>query len=168
MDSVSASLRTHSAEESVALGRALGASLGPGSVVALRGELGSGKTVLIQGVARGLGFTGRVSSPSFVIMNEYDAGLTIFHVDLYRVEDAASLRDIDHREIFWGDGVALVEWAERAGDLLPPDRLDVAITIAGSESRVFEMAALGERSAGALRVLVAAWTGGGRDADSDD
>ncbi len=168
MDSVSASLRTCSPEESGALGRALGASLGPGSVVALRGELGSGKTVLIQGVARGLGFTGRVSSPSFVIVNEYEAGLTIYHVDLYRVEDSAALRDIGHREIFWGDGVALVEWAERAGDLLPPDRLDVAITIAGPESRVFEMAALGERSAGALRALVGAWTEGGCDADPDD
>ena len=168
MDSVSASLRTCSPEESRTLGRVLGASLGPGSVVALRGELGSGKTVLIQGVARGLGFAGRVSSPSFVIVNEYDAGLTIYHVDLYRVEDAGSLRDIGHREMFWGDGVALVEWAERAGDLLPPDRLDIAITIAGPVTRVFEMAALGDRSAGALREVVAAWAGGGCDADPDD
>lgn len=159
MDSVS--LRTHSPRESRALGRVLGAGLGPGSVVAFRGELGSGKTVFIQGVARGLGFAGRVSSPSFVIVNEYDAGLIIYHVDLYRVDDPDALREIGHREMFWGDGVALIEWAERAGDLLPPDHLDVTIAIADPEVRVFEMTALGERSAGTLRALLAAWAGDG-------
>jgi tRNA threonylcarbamoyladenosine biosynthesis protein TsaE len=168
MDSVSASFRTHSAEESRSLGRRLGASLGPGSVVALRGELGSGKTVMAQGVASGLGFSGYVSSPSFVIVNEYAAGVPIYHVDLYRVEGPESLGDIGHREMFWGDGVAIVEWAERAGDLLPSDRLDVAISIVGPESRVIDVTALGERSAPMLRALVAAWAEGGRDADSDD
>lgn len=155
MDRVS--LHTSSEEESRSLGRALGAGLGPGSVVALRGELGSGKTVIVQGIARGLGFSGYVSSPSFVIMNEYAAGIPIYHVDLYRLEGPASLEGIGHREIFWGDGVAVIEWAERAGDMLPTDRLDVAIEIAGPERRTLEVAALGQQSAAALRAFLTEW-----------
>ena len=152
--------RTSSEAETRALGAAMGAALGPGDVVALRGELGSGKTVVVQGAARGLGFRGNVRSPSYVIVNEYAGRFPIYHVDLYRLEGASSLEALGHREMFWGEGVALIEWAERAGALLPTDRVDVTITITGRESRLLEMTSSGERSARAVAAVLAEREGG--------
>jgi len=139
--------RTASPEESRRFGRALGAALGPGDFVAFEGQLGSGKTVVIQGAARGLGFDGYVTSPSFVIVNEYEGRLPIFHVDLYRIEHPRELDDIGYREIFFGDGVALVEWADRAPELLPEDRLLVEIEITGRDERRLTVSALGRAKA---------------------
>ncbi len=148
---------TVSPEETRALGEILGRLLVPGSVVALYGELGSGKTVLAQGVARGMGFDGYVSSPSFVIVNEYEARLPVFHIDLYRTEGSDPLAGVDYREFWWGEGVAIVEWAERAGELLPEDRLDVTITADDRSKREFEVAATGPSSAVILSALDGAW-----------
>lgn len=156
----SASFRTASPEESRALGRALGELLGPGSFVALTGELGAGKTVLVQGIARGVGFEGYVTSPSFVVINEYRGRLPIYHVDLYRISDPASLLDLGYREVFWSDGVTLVEWADRALELLPETRLDVSIEFAGSEARVLRLAARGDSASRILASLASAWPGG--------
>lgn len=164
----SVSFRTSSESASRLLGRLLGAALSPGSVVALRGELGSGKTVLVQGIASGLGFSGNASSPSFVIVNEYSGDCPIYHVDLYRLDGPSSLDEIGHREMFWGDGVTLVEWAERAGDLLPDDRLDVSISIEGPQSREVRVRALGQQSSRALGALDEAWRRRGSGADADD
>lgn len=152
---------TASAEETRALGALLGSLLVPGVVVALYGDLGTGKTVFVQGVVRGLGFEGYVSSPSFVIVNEYDARLPVFHIDLYRTEGPDPLAGVDYREFLWSDGVALVEWAERAGALLPEDRLDVTIRAEDRSTRELDVAATGETSAEVLRSLEAAWRAGG-------
>lgn len=160
----SASFHTVSPEESRALGRALGQLLGPGSFVALTGELGAGKTVVVQGIARGVGFEGYVTSPSFVIINEYRGRLPVYHVDLYRISDPDALYDLGYREVFWSDGVTLVEWADRAVALLPESRLDVAIEFAGPEARVLQATARGERSAGVLASLLSVWPGGIADA----
>ena len=163
-----ACFRTFSEEETRSLGAELGAELAPGQVVALRGELGSGKTVVVQGAARGLGFVGNVSSPSFVIVNEYVGRFPIYHVDLYRLERASSLEELGHREMFWGDGVALVEWAERAEELLPADRVDVTITITGPGARALEITASGAGSARTVAAVRAAWEKSRVDADPDD
>lgn len=163
-----ADFATSSPEETLALGRILGRLLVPGSVVALKGELGSGKTVLVQGVSLGLGFDGYVSSPSFVIVNEYDASLPVYHIDLYRTGGPDPLAGIGYREFFWGDGVALVEWAERADGFLPEDRLDVAISIDGRSTRSLTVTATGETSERILDELSERWSGGVRDANSDD
>ena len=154
---------TTSPEETRRLGTLLGERLVSGSVVALTGDLGSGKTVLVQGISLGLGFDGYVSSPSFVIVNEYEGRLRIFHVDLYRMDGPELLDGLGYRELFWGDGVALVEWAERAGDLLPAERLDVSIDSSDRSERLFVMRGEGTESVRMLESLSAAWDGGDRD-----
>lgn len=118
---------TESSDATRSFGEELGKLLGPGGFVALYGELGSGKTVLAQGIALGLGFRGLVASPTFVIVSEYEGRLPMHHVDLYRIEGADDLIGIGYREFFYGDGVTVVEWADRVPELLPEDRLDIHI-----------------------------------------
>ncbi len=144
--SASIVIETMSADETRELGGALGALLGSGDVVALRGELGTGKTVLAQGIAVALGFDGYVSSPSFVIVNVYHGRVDIHHVDLYRISDEAEIDDLGYRELFFGDGVALVEWAERGSGFLPDDRVDIHIESAGRDRRTFTVTGSGPRS----------------------
>jgi tRNA threonylcarbamoyladenosine biosynthesis protein TsaE len=159
---------TASPDETRALGRALGRLLDRGSLVALTGGLGSGKTVLVQGIAVGLSFDGCVSSPSFVVMNEYVGRVPIYHVDLYRISDPSALHDLGYREVFWSDGVTLVEWADRAIELLPEARLDVAIELEGPASRSLRAVARGDEMSRVLESLAGAWPGGRGGADPDD
>jgi tRNA threonylcarbamoyladenosine biosynthesis protein TsaE len=121
--------------------------------VGLVGPLGSGKTVVVQGAARALGYEGYVTSPSFVIVNEYEGRIPILHVDLYRISDVRELDDIGYREIFFSEGAALVEWPDRAPELLPPDRLQVVITMEHRDVRSIEVSASGERGEQMLRRL---------------
>lgn len=116
----------------MSLGRRLAGRLGPGAVVAFHGELGSGKTTMIKGVCAGLGVTETVKSPSFVIATEYAGRLPVFHLDLYRVAADAELDGLGLDEYFDGDGVCLVEWAERCEALLPADAVRVRLeSVAG-------------------------------------
>jgi tRNA threonylcarbamoyladenosine biosynthesis protein TsaE len=122
-------LATADPDETRAVGRALGTAAMPGTVLALRGELGAGKTQLAKGVAEGLGVTTTVNSPTFVLMNEHVGRLRLYHVDAYRLSDpdeafAAGL--LDDREI---DGVTVIEWADRLEGWLPLERLDVWLRI---------------------------------------
>ncbi len=149
--------RTASADETRAFGRALGVALSRGGFVGFEGQLGSGKTVAIQGAAEGLGYDGYVTSPTFVLVNEYEGRVPILHVDLYRIEDARELEDIGYREIFFVDGVALVEWADRAPEFLPPDRLRVVIDIEGPDDRAFTVSAFGSGGAELLARLRESW-----------
>ncbi|MBI4635907.1 MAG: tRNA (adenosine(37)-N6)-threonylcarbamoyltransferase complex ATPase subunit type 1 TsaE [Candidatus Rokubacteria bacterium] len=132
---VDTSLVSSSAEETAAAGERLGKTLGPGAVVALTGELGAGKTCFIQGVARGLGVTARATSPTFVLVNEYRGRLPVHHVDAYRTRSLAELQDLGLDELFDGDGVTLVEWADRLLALLPARTIHVRITGVGAEPR---------------------------------
>jgi tRNA threonylcarbamoyladenosine biosynthesis protein TsaE len=132
---VTASLTTRSPEETEAAGARLGATLGPGDVVALTGELGAGKTVFVQGLVRALGVTGGATSPTFVLVNEYRGRLPVHHVDAYRTGSLAELEDLGLEEMMDGDGVTLVEWAERLGPLLPARAVRVAIAGVGDEPR---------------------------------
>jgi len=149
--------RTTSPDETRALGRALGESLRPGCFVGLEGPLGSGKTVMIQGAAEGLGFDGYVTSPSFVIVNEYPGRVPIVHADLYRIADPRELEDIGIREIYFSDGVSFVEWADRAPEFLPDNRLSVVIKIVGEEGREMTFTALGDEGREALTRLREKW-----------
>lgn len=119
----------NSPEETLELGEAIGHELGRGSIVALRGELGSGKTVLVKGIAKGLGVFVEPTSPTYVIMNVYEGSVTLYHFDLYRLSSEADLEDIGYEEYFFGDGVSVVEWAERAQGLFPEDTIDIEIVI---------------------------------------
>jgi tRNA threonylcarbamoyladenosine biosynthesis protein TsaE len=119
----------------VELGRALAQRLVPGSVVAFYGELGSGKTTMIKGVAAGLGVEETVRSPSFVIVTEYRGRVPVYHIDLYRLDAGSAFEDIGLEDYFAGDGVCLVEWAERAEALLPEGTVRVRLApVAGGRS----------------------------------
>ena len=119
--------RTESAAQTEALGRELGARLRPGSVVAFRGGLGMGKTAFTRGLAQGLGCTGRVTSPTFTIVNEYRGNIPLFHFDMYRLDSADELFDIGWDDYLERGGVCAVEWSENVADAIPPDAVRVAI-----------------------------------------
>lgn len=117
------------------MGERLGATLAAGDVVALTGELGAGKTCFVQGLARGLGVQVRATSPTFVLINEYRGRLPVHHVDAYRTGSATELIDLGLLDLFGGDGVTVVEWAERAAPLLPARAVHVHIDGLGDEPR---------------------------------
>ena len=119
---------TQNETETEALGARLAAVLRPGDVVAYRGGLGMGKTAFTRGLARGLGFPGRVTSPTFTIVNEYEGGrLPLFHFDLYRVEGGDALFGIGWEDYLARGGVCAVEWSEQALESLPPDTVRVTL-----------------------------------------
>jgi tRNA threonylcarbamoyladenosine biosynthesis protein TsaE len=119
------------------LGRRLGALLFPGAVVALNGPLGAGKTHLVRAIAEGAGLTdGRiVSSPTFVLLQEYPARLTVYHFDAYRLRSEEEFFDLGGHEILSGDGVSLIEWAERIPRCLPAEHLSIRLDVTGESSR---------------------------------
>jgi tRNA threonylcarbamoyladenosine biosynthesis protein TsaE len=122
-------------DATTALGRALAAAARPGDLVCLWGELGAGKTHLANAFGAGLGVTETITSPSFILMAEYAGRLPLFHLDLYRLADATDALGgglIDDRQ---SAGVTLVEWPDRLGVALPPERLDVVIEGTGDEPR---------------------------------
>ena len=119
---------THSPAETEELGCRLGRTLGPGAVVAYFGGLGMGKTAFTRGLARGLGCRGRVTSPTFAIVNEYEGGrLPLFHFDMYRLTSAEDLFDIGWEDYLSRGGVCAVEWSENIADTLPADAIQVRI-----------------------------------------
>jgi tRNA threonylcarbamoyladenosine biosynthesis protein TsaE len=124
-----------SAEATEAAGERLGRTLGPGAVVALTGELGAGKTCFVQGLVRGLGATIRATSPTFVLVNEYKGRVPIHHVDAYRTDSMTELMDLGLLEMVSGEGVTLIEWADKLVPLLPHDAVHVHIAGVGDESR---------------------------------
>jgi len=138
---------SRSREETMALGRQLGRLLGPGDVVALRGCLGSGKTTFTKGLAEGLGVEEPrwVTSPTFVLVHEYKGRVPIYHVDAYRLKGAADAEALGTDELFYGDGVAVVEWADRILGALPTERLDVLMEITGEEARRITLEPSGKR-----------------------
>ena len=122
-------LTTKSAEETIELGKKIVAFLLPNDVIALTGQLGAGKTTLIQGIAAGLGVEDYVTSPTFIIINEYAGRLPLYHVDLYRLDEGLAVADLGLEEYFARGGVCVIEWAERLKDLLPAlaERLELKI-----------------------------------------
>ena len=119
---------TNSEEETQALGRRLGQALGPGAVVAFTGDLGAGKTAFTRGLAAGLDIPGRVTSPTFTIVNEYEGGrLPLFHFDMYRLGSSEELFDIGWEDYLSRCGVCAVEWSENVDDALEMDAIRVDI-----------------------------------------
>lgn len=119
---------TNSEVETEALGVRLADELKAGAVIAFTGDLGAGKTAFTRGLARGLGVGGRVTSPTFTIVNEYEGtGLPLFHFDMYRLENAGDLFDIGWEDYLDRGGVCAVEWSERVEDALPPGTVVVTI-----------------------------------------
>jgi tRNA threonylcarbamoyladenosine biosynthesis protein TsaE len=126
---------TLSAQETTALGQRIGAQLKSGDILALSGPLGAGKTTLIQGIAQGLEIKDYVTSPTFILINEYQGRLPFYHIDLYRLEDPAQIEDLGIFEYFEKDGIVVIEWAERLGDLLPENAKQIKIEVRGENKR---------------------------------
>lgn len=138
------------------LGARLGRRLRAGDVVLLSGELGAGKTVFVQGLARGLGFPGSVSSKSFVLLGEYQGRtLKLYHADLYRLEDPRQAEELALDE-YCRDGALAVEWPERAPGVFPDDHILVRFAVAGERSRTLTFEASSARSRELLRAFGAA------------
>ena len=129
------SVVSNTPEDTAAAGEALGRTLRAGDVVALFGELGSGKTCLVQGLVRGLGVSAPATSPTFVLVNEYRGRLLVHHVDAYRTASLTELMDFGLLDLMGGDGVTLLEWADRAEPLLPSRVIRIHIEGLGDEPR---------------------------------
>lgn len=138
-----------------AFGRRLGAMLFPGAVVALVGPLGAGKTHLTRAVAEGLGVKNpaAVNSPTFVLIQEHPARLPIYHFDAYRLADPREFAELGVDEYFRGDGVCLVEWADKVGETLPAEHLRVEIEIVDANRRRFALTPSGPRHSLLMRNL---------------
>jgi tRNA threonylcarbamoyladenosine biosynthesis protein TsaE len=139
-------------------GRRLGELLFPGAVVALVGPLGAGKTHLVRAVAEGLGVKNPavVTSPTFVLIQEYPARLPIYHFDAYRLPGPREFAELGVDEYFHGDGVCLVEWADRVESTLPAEHLRIEIAIVDEHRRRFTIAAMGERYESLIEGLTSA------------
>jgi tRNA threonylcarbamoyladenosine biosynthesis protein TsaE len=129
------SLLAASPADTAAAGERLAATLGAGDVVALTGELGAGKTCFVQGLVRGLGVKGGATSPTFVLVNEYRGRVPVHHVDAYRTQSLTELLDIGLEDLLDGQGVTLIEWADRCEALLPARTVRVHIDGVGDEPR---------------------------------
>ncbi len=133
-------LTSHSENETEAIGKALMRLLPDGSVVALRGELGAGKTCLVRGMAAAIEAETAVSSPTFTMVNEYEGRPKIYHLDLYRIAEPRELMDLGYEDLFDApDGICVIEWAERAEKLLPQKRLDITLEHAGKTTRTIRI-----------------------------
>ncbi|WP_129626267.1 tRNA (adenosine(37)-N6)-threonylcarbamoyltransferase complex ATPase subunit type 1 TsaE [Candidatus Oscillochloris fontis] len=141
---------SHSPAQTERIGQRLGEQFQPGDLILLIGDFGVGKTHLVKGVARGLESPDLVTSPSFVLINEYHAGsarrtMPIYHADLYRIAEAGELTTIGLDELWAGDGVCLIEWPERAGALLPAEHLAIHMQHLSETKRRLRLAPHGPR-----------------------
>ncbi len=145
---------TRSVRETLRLGQCVGQALVGGEVIGLSGSLGTGKTVFVKGIARGLGIAERsVTSPTFVLVQEYEGRLRLIHADLYRLPSVAECATIGLSEYVTPGTALTVEWVERGASLLPPDRLMVALSQAGPQARRLEFGATGPQSARLLEKI---------------
>jgi tRNA threonylcarbamoyladenosine biosynthesis protein TsaE len=160
-------LRAETPEDTRAIGRAIAPLLRPRDALALSGELGAGKTTLVQGIAAGLGIREQVVSPTFTLVREYQGRLWLAHVDVYRLERIQEVVDLGLEEIGDGDAVLVVEWGDAIDAVLPSDRLNVELTSLdpGAASEVRRLVAVADGPSWTSRWLeleaaVAAWSAG--------
>lgn len=136
-------LKTDTPEQTLEFAEKLGAILQPKDLLTLEGDLGAGKTTFTKGLAKGLGVTKTVSSPTFTIIKEYQGRLPLYHMDVYRVEDG--FEDLGFDEYFEGDGVTVVEWAKLIDEQLPKERLEVKLFHEGDSKRRIVLEPIGQR-----------------------
>ena len=155
MDGEVTTFLTQSPEETLRLAVELGELCGPGDVVALVGELGTGKTLFAKGLARGLGVPSDepVVSPSFTLLNEYAGRCPVYHFDFYRLSDVGDLENIGLDEYLGAGGVVIVEWAERMPDALGAEHLEIRLEYAGEDKRRITITGLGPRYAERVRLI---------------
>lgn len=144
-------LQADSVSDTDALGATLASAVEPGLVIGLIGPLGAGKTRLVRATATALGADPTsVNSPTFVLIQEYDSRIPVYHFDTYRLRDVSAFADLGVEEYFSGDGICFVEWADRVESVLPRDRLQIELNVIGSAARRLRITATGLRSQGVL------------------
>jgi len=126
---------TKSAEETIELGKKIGANLQPNQIIAFYGQLGAGKTTLIQGIAQGLGIKDYINSPTFIIANEHSGKIPLFHLDLYRLNSIDEIEDLGIEEYYNRNGVCVIEWAEKLADHLPANAEKITIKLISEKER---------------------------------
>jgi tRNA threonylcarbamoyladenosine biosynthesis protein TsaE len=165
-DVTSVILTSESVERTNALGRALGELARAGDVILLEGELGAGKTAFTQGIGQGLGVAAAINSPTFTILKEYEGRLALYHFDLYRLDEPDELYELGFEGYFSGDGVCVVEWAERGEfkdeeePVWDDDWLRVTLNITGEDERTLACVAEGARGRQLLAAFVSATESG--------
>ena len=138
-------MKTHSPQETRALGSSLARQLRPGDVLLLWGDLGAGKSEMTRGIAEGLGVSGPVTSPSFTILNVYDDGrIPLYHFDWYRLNSVDELYEMGMDEYLGGDGVAVVEWPSQCPEAIPETHLAVRLTPVGENEREITLTPMGD------------------------
>lgn len=140
-------------EQTYEFGYSLGKLLIAGDVICLNGNLGAGKTTLSKSIAKGMGIDDYITSPTFTIINEYYSNLNLYHFDTYRLEENSDVFYLGFDEYFYGNGVCIIEWAEKIKDALPEDYLELNIKSIDEFSREVEIKAFGSRSAKLLEEL---------------
>jgi tRNA threonylcarbamoyladenosine biosynthesis protein TsaE len=126
---------TQSQEETLVLGIELGKNAKPGDIFALIGNLGTGKTIIAKGIAKGLGIEEEITSPTFTLLEVYESPLPLYHFDLYRISDDAELENLFFEEYWFGDGVSVIEWADRALKRLPRDTYIITLEYMDTQRR---------------------------------
>ncbi|HIJ55547.1 MAG TPA: tRNA (adenosine(37)-N6)-threonylcarbamoyltransferase complex ATPase subunit type 1 TsaE [Deltaproteobacteria bacterium] len=147
---------THSAEETQNLGQRIGEHIQAGTVLALYGDLGSGKTVFVQGLGMGLNVPEdyTITSPTYTLINEYPGRIKLFHVDLYRIANPVEMEDTGLDDVFRNDASAAIEWADRLGEDLPENHIKIQFKINGTESRKIKFSAYGQSGVNLLKTVV--------------
>lgn len=118
---------TESAEQTIGLGEKIGSFLRPGDIIALQGTLAAGKTTITKGIARSLGITEAITSPTFTLISVYEGQLPLYHMDVYRLEGGEDFIDLGAEEMLYGDGVCVIEWSEKIMDELPPGTIIIKL-----------------------------------------
>lgn len=147
---------TRNEKETLDLGRGMGKYLKIGDVVALVGELGSGKTILVKGIARGLKIQDAqyiVNSPSFALIKEYPGKINLFHFDFYRLRTIEEIEELGWEEYLDKEGILVIEWADKMGGLLPQDCLRIELEIVSETKRRIKLISKGERYKGLIQKL---------------
>jgi len=136
---------THNRDETIKLGENLAKKLSKGDVVALCGDLGSGKTTFTKGIGKGLGIKdpSHINSPTYVLIKEYKGKIPLYHIDLYRLDNLKDIEDISIEEYIYGDGITVIEWAEKIQSLLPKEHISVKFIVRGEDKREIKIEDIG-------------------------
>ncbi|MFP4661578.1 MAG: tRNA (adenosine(37)-N6)-threonylcarbamoyltransferase complex ATPase subunit type 1 TsaE [Halanaerobiales bacterium] len=138
-------ITTNSENETYKIGQYIGSTVEPGQIILLSGRLGAGKTIMTQGICDGLGVEEDVTSPTYNLINEYEGDLTVYHIDLYRLENEEDLYDLGIEDYLESDGITIIEWPDLVYDLLPPDFIYIKIEVEAKEHREISFEGEGEK-----------------------
>lgn len=126
---------THSAEETIQLGKKIGSMLQPGAIIAMEGNLAVGKTTITKGIAESLGIEETITSPTFTLISEYEGKMPLYHMDVYRLDSCEDFINLGVEDLMYGDGVSIIEWSERVREELPKSTITLRLEIRGDGGR---------------------------------